>query len=74
MREYSKVELLQKLYNSEINVSLESFWDGGIQAKIGDNMNGFKSEENHATFEDAAQWCWDEAKRLYPDAEAFKIN
>lgn len=40
-------EVLLGLYESEINFSISCFWDGGINVRLGDEMNGFKSE---ATF------------------------
>jgi len=33
---------LKKLYDSEINVSITSFWDGGWRVALGDELNGFK--------------------------------
>lgn len=32
---------LQKMYDSEINVQISCFWDGGWSVKIGDPVNGF---------------------------------
>lgn len=32
---------LQKMYDSEINVRISSFWDGGWYVMVGDDMNGF---------------------------------
>jgi len=32
---------LQKIYDSEINLSISWEWDGGIVIRIGDEMNGF---------------------------------
>jgi hypothetical protein len=31
---------LQKIYDSEINVRIDSFWDGGWRVALGDEMNG----------------------------------
>jgi hypothetical protein len=31
---------LQAIYDSEINVRIESFWDGGWRVAVGDEMNG----------------------------------
>lgn len=31
---------LQAIYNSEINFTLENFWDGGFRVTIGDDCNG----------------------------------
>ncbi len=31
---------LQLIYDSEINVRIESFWDGGYRVAVGDELNG----------------------------------
>ena len=35
-------EILRRLYDSEINIEISSFWDGGYDFRIGDTANGFK--------------------------------
>ena len=35
---------LQKIYDSEINVRISWLWDGGIDIRLGDEMNGFLAE------------------------------
>lgn len=42
-------EILTKLYDSEINYQMSTYWDGGIDVKYGDEQNGFKEE---ATFQE----------------------
>jgi hypothetical protein len=37
---------LQRIYDSEINVEIGWFWDGGIDVRLGDKMNGYLAEEN----------------------------
>ena len=37
---------LQRIYDSEINVRIGWLWDGGIDLRLGDEMNGFLAEEN----------------------------
>jgi hypothetical protein len=37
-------EILQALYDSEINFSLRAYWDLGVDWKLGDEMNGFRAE------------------------------
>jgi len=32
---------LQKIYDSEINIRIGWLWDGGIEVRLGDEMNGF---------------------------------
>lgn len=34
--------ILRRLYDSEINLEISSFWDGGYDFRIGDHANGFK--------------------------------
>ena len=41
---------LQAMYNSEINIQLSTFWDGGVEWKLGDGMNGFVAEGHADTF------------------------
>ena len=35
-------EILQALYESEINGRIESFWEGGWVGLLGDEVNGFR--------------------------------
>ena len=37
-------DLLYLLYESEINIEISSFWDGGWSYRLGDFMNGFTSD------------------------------
>lgn len=37
------MQTLQCIYDSEINVSLSWFWDGGVEWELGDHMNGVKA-------------------------------
>jgi hypothetical protein len=37
---------LQKIYDSEINVEIGWFWDGGIDVRLGDRLNAYLAEEN----------------------------
>ncbi len=68
LRECSLETVLNALYREEINCGLGSFWDGGWDVWIGDEMNGFRAE---ATFERAnldkvPEWLVTNAERLYP--------
>jgi hypothetical protein len=44
---------LQDLYDSEINFEISCFWDGGFLVRLGDKMNGFKTEMTVRTYSDA---------------------
>ena len=45
-------QILQKFYDAEINVSISSFWDAKFTVKIGDEINGFRAEEDYVEIED----------------------
>lgn len=67
-------QVISALYDSEINCGVQTFWDGGITAWLGDEMNGRKSEgdfdrDNMAA---AADWLHEEAVRLYPESSYAK--
>ena len=36
-------EVLQQIYDAEINIGIDWFWNEGIDWKIGDKVNGFKT-------------------------------
>ncbi len=59
---------LQELYNSEINWSIECFWDRGFTVKLGDEQNGFESEDLYRTLTEAIRWLADEAIKYYPNS------
>ena len=45
-------EELQKIYDSEINVSISWLVDGGIDVRLGDHLNGYSAEVNVPTSAD----------------------
>ena len=61
--------ILDDLYASEINTSISWLWDGGIDLKLGDALNGYKAEGKASTFAEAAAWLRDQACTHYPDSE-----
>lgn len=40
---------LQRIYDSEIKECISRLWDGGIDIRLGDEMNGHLAEENVAS-------------------------
>jgi len=66
------MEILQKLYDSEINFSVSCFWDGGIDVKIGDPLNGVKATACFRTISEAIEWLNYKAVELYPQSEFAK--
>lgn len=61
-------EVLDRLYESEINFSISCFWDNNVDVKLGDEMNGFAAKSNVKSAAEAADWLDREARRLYPDS------
>ena len=58
--------ILNDLYASEINASISWLWDGGIDVKLGDPLNGYKAEGKVNTFAEAAAWLRDQACTQLP--------
>ena len=47
---------LQKIYASEINVRISWVWDGGIEVRLGDEINGFLAEESLRSTAEIVPW------------------
>jgi len=60
--------ILDDLYASEINVDISWLWDGGIDVRLGDQLNGYKAEGKVSTMHEAAVWLRDQACQHYPDS------
>jgi hypothetical protein len=61
-------EILNALYESEINASISWLWDGGIDVALGDELNGYDAEGQVSTFAEATAWLRDQACKHYPDS------
>lgn len=75
--------MLQDLYNSEINIKIAWFWDGGIEVHMGNGIYDVYDSEtetrtNHGsweaaghvkTMEEAEEWLKQKAIELYPNSE-----
>lgn len=49
-------EILQQLYDSELNASIGWFWDEGVEWKLGDEMgNGIKAQGHAPTVDEAVR-------------------
>jgi hypothetical protein len=63
-------EELQKLYNSEINVQISCFWDGGWSVALGDNMNGYKKPDfDTCEISEIIPTLQELAKKHYPNSK-----
>jgi hypothetical protein len=67
-------QVIERLYDSEINTGLQSDWDGGITVWIGgpEGTPGNASMSSRTfmrtEFADIPLWLDDEARRLFPDS------
>ena len=55
---------LQKIYDSEINVEISWLWDGGIDVRLGDKMNGYQAEENVRSVAEIIPWLQEAIRPL----------
>jgi hypothetical protein len=46
---------LQRIYDSEINIRIDWFWDGGVTLRLGDEIGGYLAEETVGSVADAVQ-------------------
>ena len=62
-------DILQALYESEINCRFESFWDNGWIGWLGDGMNGYHFHRVRGeTFADCVLNLADQACSVYPES------
>ena len=61
-------KLLEALYESEINLSLSWFWDGGYDVKIGDKMNGYVSKFISYDLDECEKLIEERVKKAFPDS------
>ena len=57
---------LQKIYDSEINVEIGWMWDGGIDIRLGDRMNGFLAEETVKPVGNIIPWLQEAIAHFHP--------
>ena len=56
---------LQKSYDSEISVRIGWFWNGGIEIRLGDDMNGYLAEETVGTVGEVVPWLQEAIAHFY---------
>ena len=57
---------LQKIYDSEINVRISWLGDGGIDVRLGDEVNGYVAEETALAASQIAPWLQEAIAHFYP--------
>lgn len=60
--------VMQQLYESEINVSVSSFYDDGFLVQLGDEVTGFVAEARLPTWADVEKWLACMARIHFPTA------
>lgn len=64
---------IEKIYDSEINFTIETFWDGGYTVKLGDTVNGFIDKaECEVSFSDAIEVLINMILKHYPNSTYAK--
>ena len=59
---------LQQIYDSEINVRISWFWDGGFEVRLGDERNGYEAEEIVSSASEILPWLQEAIAHFYPDS------
>ena len=60
---------LQRIYDSEINIRIGWFWDGGIDVWLGDGTNGYLAEETVPSVDEILPWLQEAIAHFYPNSE-----
>jgi hypothetical protein len=60
---------LQKIYNSEINLSISWMWDAGFDLKLGDEFGGFVEEGQVRSVADILPWFQEAIAKRYPTSQ-----
>ena len=64
--------VLAALYASEINCGIDSFWDGGWRAWVGDDTNGRLEERGSLALEELPLALHEMALKRFPNSEYAK--
>jgi hypothetical protein len=72
MMEKTVGEILQKIYDSEIHLSIGWMWDGGVDYTIGKDLSYLSDRQVESTgsgsIDDAVNTIADEVAKEYPDS------
>ncbi len=65
---------LQKIYDSEINFTISTFWDAGFYWSLGDSTNGVIDKGWGSTIEEATKQLSESVIKHYPESEFAKCQ
>ena len=60
------MSVMQRLYDSEINCKISTFYDDGFKVQLGDDMNGIKATATMRTWADVEEWLDGMARVHFP--------
>lgn len=69
-------QILRALYAHEINVGMQSFWDGGWDVWLGDPVYNGKQKSEHFdndSFDEIADWLKRTAEDYYPALKKGRV-
>jgi hypothetical protein len=62
----------RKSTTSEINVRISWLWDGGVDVRLGDDLNGYLAEETVQSVAEIVPWLQEAIAHFYPDSTYSK--
>ena len=68
----NSLEMMQDLYDSEINFRIDTFWDSGFDVYLGDKLNGYVANTNVDTWTEAVEYLRVKAIEYWPQSEFAK--
>lgn len=63
------IKELQKIYDSEINFEISSFWDGGFTFKLGSEYQGYEAKKGFYFFKSGVEWLINQVMIFDPKSE-----
>lgn len=66
------MSIFKRIYDYEINFSVSTFWDGGYDVKLGDDLNGYVAEGNVEEWEQVEPLLETMFYEHYPEAKEGK--
>ena len=67
-------DVMQQLYDSEINAHITWFWDLGFDVSLGDGLNGYVDETRVDTWDEVETWLVKKAVEHFPYSDFAKAQ
>jgi len=69
-----ELPVIARLCASEINASIETFFDCSWHVRVGDHLNGWLAGATVDSWEDAEIWLDAKARELFPDSDYAHLD